>query len=211
MTDLSATIAVVDDDASVRQAFVRLLRAAGHRAESFACAGDLLAHPSLGDFGCVLLDVDLPDLNGLELQATLERLDAAPPIVFITGHGDIPMTVRAMQAGAIDFLTKPCEADTILRAVARALQTGSERRRRQQLRASERARLATLTPREHEVLAGIVAGLRNKQIGARLDICEKTVKVHRAHVMEKMAVRSVADLVRMAEHLGVGTENSPGD
>jgi FixJ family two-component response regulator len=211
MTDLSATIAVVDDDASVRQAFVRLLRAAGHRAESFACARDLLAHPSLGDFGCVLLDVDLPDLNGLELQATLERLDAAPPIVFITGHGDIPMTVRAMQAGAIDFLTKPCEADTILRAVARALQTGSERRRRQQLRASERARLATLTPREHEVLAGIVAGLRNKQIGARLDICEKTVKVHRAHVMEKMAVRSVADLVRMAEHLGVGTENSPGD
>jgi len=206
MTETSAKIAVVDDDPSVRQAFVRLLRAAGHGADAFARARDLLDHPSLGEFGCILLDVELPDLNGLELQASLGQLDCAPPIVFITGHGDIPMTVRAMQAGAVDFLTKPCAADRILSAVVRALQLGCERRHRHEVLAGERARLDSLSPREHEVLAGIVMGLRNKQIAARLGICEKTVKVHRAHVMEKMGVRSLADLVRLAERAGVGTE-----
>jgi FixJ family two-component response regulator len=208
MTPTRPPVAVVDDDPSVRQSFARLLRSAGHDAETFVDARDLLGHPSVGKFGCILLDVELPDLDGLGVQAALAKLDYTPPIVFVTGHGDIPMTVRAIQGGAVDFLTKPCAADRMLTAVARALQLDSDRRREQQGLADERARLDSLTPREHEVLGGIVAGLRNKQIAAQLEICEKTVKVHRARVMDKLAVRSVADLVRIAEHAGLGAKSS---
>jgi FixJ family two-component response regulator len=209
VTETAARLAVVDDDPSVRQSFLRLLRVAGHHPEAFGCARDFLAYPSLEEFRCILLDVELPDLNGLEIQAALERLDYTPPIVFITGHGDIPMTVRAIQAGAVDFLTKPCAADRILAAVDLALDADAERRRRRRALADERARLETLTPREYEVFAAIVQGLRNKQIAANLGIGEKTVKVHRAHLMAKLAVRSVADLVRIAERAGMDDQPAP--
>jgi len=180
-----SNVAIVDDDASVRQALARLLRTEGHSVQTFGCAQEFLQHPAIDDIGCLVLDVQLPDLNGLELQADLEQLARAPAVVFISGYGDIPMTVRAMRAGAVDFLTKPCDAQVLLNAVAQALLLNGAQRNRQ---------------REHEVLRGIIMGLRNKQIAAELAICEKTVKVHRAHIMEKLGVRSVAELVRMAEH-----------
>lgn len=201
---LHANVAVVDDDPSVRQALVRLLRTQGHCIQTFACAQELLQYGGIADIGCLLLDMHLPDLDGLELQAALERLEPAPAIVFLTGYGDIPTTVRAMRAGAVDFLTKPCGDDVLFDAVARALQRDAIMRSRQQERTAECSRLAGLTQREHEVLRGIVTGLRNKQIAAQLSICEKTVKVHRAHIMEKVGVRSVAELVRIAEHVAGG-------
>ena len=195
-----ANVAIVDDDASVRQALARLLRSSGHSVQSFGCAQEFLQHPAIDDIGCLVLDVQLPDLNGLELQAALERLARAPAVVFISGYGDIPMTVRAMRAGAVDFLTKPCDAQVLLNAVAQALQLNVAQRRQQCELTAQRARLASLTQREREVLRGIIAGMRNKLIAAELAICEKTVKVHRAHIMEKLGVRSVAELVRMTEH-----------
>lgn len=198
-------VAVIDDDASVRQALVRLLRSAGHQAQTFACAQEFLQYPDMDDIGCLVLDVQLPDLNGLELQTALEQLEHGPSIVFITGHGDIPMTVCAMRAGAVDFLTKPCDADTLLGAVANALQINAAQRSRDRTLAAERARISSLTQREREVLGGVVAGLLNKQIAAELGICEKTVKVHRAHIMEKTGVKSVAELVRICEHVGPET------
>jgi len=196
------SVAIVDDDASVRRALERLLKTADHSVRTFACAQEFLQQADIAGIGCLLLDVQLPDINGLDLQAELDQLDHVPPIVFLTGHGDIPMTVRAIQAGAIDFLTKPCDAQTLLSAVARALEKDVERRNREYALASARAHLARLTQREQDVLRGVVAGLLNKQIAAELAICEKTVKVHRAHVMEKMCVRSVAELVRIYEQVG---------
>lgn len=204
---LHSSVAVVDDDPSVRQALARLLRTQGHCVQTFACAQELFNYSGIADIGCLVLDMQLPDLDGLALMAALERLEHAPAIVFLTGYGDIPMTVRAMRAGAVDFLTKPCAADVLLEAVGRALQMDALQRSRQQAHTTERTRLASLTQREHEVLRGIIAGLRNKQIAAELNICEKTVKVHRAHIMEKIGVRSVAELVRIAEH--VAGDNGP--
>lgn len=195
-----AHVAVVDDEPSVRQALARLLRTEGHTVQIFACAQDFLQYNGIADIGCLVLDMQLPDLNGLELQAALERLEHAPAIVFLTGYGDIPMTVRAMRAGAVDFLTKPCSAEVLLVAVGRALQADAVLRSQQREYTARRTRLASLTQREHDVLRGIVMGLRNKQIAAELHICEKTVKVHRAHIMEKAGARSVAELVRIAEH-----------
>lgn len=207
---LHSNVAVVDDDPSVRQALARLLRTEGHCVQTFACAQELLHYSGIDDLACLVLDMQLPDLDGLALQATLERLEHVPAIVFLTGHGDIPMAVRAMHAGAVNFLTKPCAADVLLDAVDRAVQLDAQLRSQQQTSAAERARLASLTAREREILHGIVTGLRNKQIAAELNICEKTVKVHRAHIMEKVGVRSVAELVRIAEHVsgGAGTEQA---
>lgn len=195
---IQADVAIVDDDPSVRQALARLLRSAGHEVQTYVCAQELLQSAGLGGVGCLVLDVQLPDLNGLQLQIALETLEHAPAIVFITGYGDIPTTVRAMRAGAVDFLTKPCDADVLLDAVARALQVDALQRSQEREQTAVRTRLASLTQRERQVLHGIVAGLRNKQIAAELAICEKTVKVHRAHIMEKVGVRSVAELVSIA-------------
>lgn len=203
MNRYSPGVAIVDDDASVRQALARLLRTAGHDVHVFDCASEFLRQADLGALGCLVLDVRLPDLNGLELQGVLDGLEHCPPIVFLTGHGDIPMTVRAMRQGAIDFLVKPCPAAELLGAVSRALDADAARRTRQQLSAAARSRLASLTRRERDVLRGVAAGLLNKQIAAELAISEKTVKVHRAHVMEKMGVRSVADLVRLHQQCGL--------
>jgi len=195
------TVHVVDDDASMRQALGRLLGAHGYEVRQYASAGDfLLAWP--GDNpGCVLLDVCMPGPSGLDLQVALANRPDAPPVVFLTGFGDIPMSVLAIQRGAVDFLTKPVDQEMLLAAVERALQrdaaTRAEGRRRQELQQS----FDSLTARERSVFAQVAEGRLNKQIAASLNTCERTVKAHRAHVMEKMHARSLAQLVHLAIEL----------
>lgn len=205
----NAVVAVVDDDRSVLQAYARLLRLAGHEVRAFACAEEFLRYAHIDEVGCLVLDMLLPDLNGLELQARLQALDHVPPIVFITGHGDVPSTVRAMRAGAVDLLTKPCSAAVMLEAVGRALRRYAVQRQAREELDAARSRIAALTPREQDVLRGIVAGLRNKQIGLQLDISEKTVKVHRNHIMQKTHAGSVAELVRLADRIGLTNSQGP--
>jgi FixJ family two-component response regulator len=203
---------VVDDDPSVLRALTRLLSAAGLQARGFSSpAAFLQAHdPAIP--GCLLLDVALPGLDGLEVQQALSAAERARPIVFITGRGDIPTTVRAMKGGAVDFLTKPVNDGDLLAAVRNAIEIDRAAREAQVEMAALKRRLASLTPREREVLGHVVAGRLNKQIAGDLGTVEKTIKVHRARIMEKMAVRSLADLVRIAERLGLppagGTANT---
>jgi FixJ family two-component response regulator len=194
---------VVDDDPSVLRALARLLSSAGLEARGFPSpAAFLQAHdPAIP--GCLVLDVALPGLDGLEVQKALSVSECARPIVFITGRGDIPTTVRAMRRGAVDFLTKPVNDRELLAAVRNAIEIDRVAREAQVEMDAMRQRLASLTPREREVLVHVVAGRLNKQIAADLGTVEKTIKVHRARIMEKMAVRSLADLVRVAERLGV--------
>jgi FixJ family two-component response regulator len=194
---------VVDDDPSVLRAVTRLFSAAGLTARAFSSpAAFLQAHDPAAP-GCLVLDVALPGLDGLELQQALAASDCARPIVFITGRGDIPTSVRAMKRGAVDFLTKPINDTELLAAVHRAVEVDRLARAARVELDALRQRLASLTPREREVLAQVVAGRLNKQIAADLGTVEKTIKVHRARIMEKMAVRSLADLVRVAERLGL--------
>jgi len=196
---------VVDDDDSVRTAVVRLLQAAGYEARGYASAGEfLLGRSDRNAPGCVVLDVRLPGPSGLDLQEALARLEVPLPIVFLTGHGDIPMSVRAMKAGAVDFLTKPVSREALLAAVRVAVARDADTRATREGLRGLRARYESLTPREREVFAGIVAGRLNKQIAAELGTAERTIKAHRAHVMEKMDVASVAELVRIAGQLGAG-------
>lgn len=197
------TIFLVDDDPSVLRGLSRLLRADGWSSATFASAEDFLNQFDPAAPGCLVLDVSLPMANGLELQRTLSHKGCLLPIIFLTGHGDVPTSVRAMKAGAVDFLTKPVRDEELLQAVRTAV--GRDRVRRSQ-RAETLAieqRLATLTPREREVLMGVVLGRLNKQIAADLGTVEKTVKVHRARVMEKMGADSVAELVRLMERAGM--------
>jgi FixJ family two-component response regulator len=197
------TLFVVDDDPSVRAALSLLLRSTGYNVETFASADDLLARRPFDGPGCILLDVQMPGLNGLDLQQVLSVTDRPLPIIFITGHGNIPMSVRAMKAGAVDFLTKPFNDEELLNAVARAL----SKSKREQLERNEVAeisgRLSTLTAREQEVFGRVVAGQLNKQIAADLGTVEKTIKVHRARVMQKMCADSLAELVMMAARAGI--------
>ncbi len=196
---------VVDDDASVRGALARLLHSAGYQTETFASAEGFLAQSRFDAPGCIILDVRMPGLNGLELQQTLAAADRQLPIVFITGHGDVPMSVRAMKAGAEDFLPKPFDDEELLKAVAQALNR-SQREQNERTEVAEiRRRLSSLTPREREVLCHVVAGQLNKQIAADLNIAEKTIKVHRARVMEKMGASSLAGLVAMTARIGIHT------
>jgi len=203
MSAAESTVFVIDDEPSVRKSLGRLLKAAGYRVEAFTSAREFLQRdPNVG-VGCLVLDVQMPDLNGLELQRALTETGRHVPIIFITGHGDIPMSVRAMKGGAIDFLSKPFDAKDLLEAIARALATA-------QLQSTHRAEsddvkrlLAMLTPREHEVMLEVITGKPNKQIAAALGTSEKTVKVHRGRVMHKLAVQSVADLVRLCEKAGI--------
>jgi RNA polymerase sigma factor (sigma-70 family) len=194
---------IVDDDPSVRKALGRLLRACGHRVEVFATAGEFMASPRADGPACLVLDVKMPGPSGLDLQEALAAKGGELPIIFLTGHGDVPMTARAMKAGAVDFLTKPVQRrdllDAIRRALARHLQARADRAERHALE----ARLATLTPREREVFALVARGLPNKQIAAELRISEPTVKVHRGRVMRKMQADSLAELVRLAGRLNL--------
>jgi RNA polymerase sigma factor (sigma-70 family) len=198
------TIFVVDDDPAVRKALTRLLASAGYPVAGFASAEAFLSTWTADPVpGCLLLDLSMPGLDGLRLQ---QRLDGAIPIVFISGYGDIPSTVRAMKAGAVDFLAKPVVEEALLRAVDEALGRDHRRRAERAERESLTACFQTLTPREREVMARVVDGLLNKQIAAHLGTSEKTVKIHRGRVMEKMKARSVADLVRAARKLGIGPD-----
>lgn len=200
-----ATVFVVDDDASIRKSLARLLRAGGYAAETFASAGEFLASGrQQASPACLVLDVRLPGLTGMELQARLRALQSTLAIVFITGHGDIPMSVEAMKGGAVDFLPKPFDDSQLLAAVARALgKSVRDHETRREIQ-SIQDRLATLTPREREVMELIVTGLLNKQVADRLGTVEKTIKVHRARVLEKMQVQSLAELARLAERVGLG-------
>ncbi|HYY28093.1 MAG TPA: response regulator transcription factor [Chthoniobacterales bacterium] len=191
----------VDDDASMREALSRLFRSVGMRAQIFASAEDFLLFRRPDAPACMVLDVRLPGLSGLELQR--EMADLAIPIIFITGHGDIPMSVQAMKAGAVEFLTKPFRDQALLDAIHQAIQRDLANRKRKADLAEQRARYELLTPREREVLALVVTGLLNKQIAAELGTSEFTIKIQRRRVMEKMRAGSVADLVRMAEKLGI--------
>ena len=198
---------LVDDDNSVRKALARLIRAAGYAIETFASAREFFkSKPENAGVACLVLDVRMPGVNGLELQEALQAADLAIPIIFITGHGDIPMSVRAMKAGAVDFLPKPVRAEVLLPAIEQAL----ARAARQCADAAElvgiQRRLDTLTPRERDVMALVVTGMLNKQIAHELGTVEKTIKVHRSRVMEKMAVGSVAELVRLTEKVGIPFE-----
>jgi len=190
---------LVDDDASVRKSLARLVKTAGYEAELFASVPDFLARAPYDGPCCLVLDVRMPGLSGLDLQEALRAAGQRVSIVFITGHRDVPVSVKAMKAGAVDFLTKPVDAETLLGAIRQAVARTLDDRRRQARVAEIRGRMATLTPREAAVFALVVTGMLNKQIGYQLGIGEKTVKVHRARVMEKMQAGSVAELVRLAD------------
>ncbi len=203
MSSRRATVFIVDDDPQVRRALTRLLRAATFEVTAFGSAREFLAAHDPEAPGCLLLDVIMPDVGGLELQASLRAAGCPVPIIFLTGNGDIPMSVRAMKAGAVTFLTKPVEDVPLIAAVTEALQLDEAARRAMSLERPLQLRLATLTPREREVLTHVVAGQLNKQIAADLGTAEKTIKVHRARVMRKMGARSVAELVHFADRVGI--------
>jgi FixJ family two-component response regulator len=199
---------VVDDDASMRQALARLLQSVQLRVEVFASPQEFLQSERLNVPSCLVLDVRLPGLSGLDFQAELAKADIRVPIVFITGHGDIPMSVRAMKAGAVDFLAKPFRDQDLLDAVTAAIQRDQKRREHENAMTDLRAHFSSLTPREREIMALVASGLMSKQIAAEVGLSEITVKVHRSHLMKKMGARSVADLVRMAGALEVKSAKS---
>jgi FixJ family two-component response regulator len=203
MTDAGHTIFLVDDDAGVLKALSRLLRARGYEAKPFTSPAEFLAHHDASLPGCAVLDVSMPGFDGLMLQEAMSVRGSMRPVIFLTGYGDIPTSVRAMRAGAIDFLTKPVNEADLLAAITRAVKADDESRSVNAERVSIVARVATLTPREHEVMTHIIAGRLNKQIAGDLGTVEKTIKVHRGRVMEKLQIRSVADLVRLAAKAGI--------
>ena len=210
MSEGSTTVFVVDDDPSVLKGLSRLLRSAGLQPATFGSPDEFLRQYDPAAPGCLVLDVAMPVVDGLELQRRLVDAGCPLPIVFITGHGDIPTSVQAMRAGALNFLAKPVNDDDLLGAVREAIETDRVARRAQRDMALVRERLATLTPREREVLDQVVAGRLNKQIAGDLGTVEKTIKVHRARVMEKMGARSLAELARMGERLGIGAPDAKG-
>jgi FixJ family two-component response regulator len=205
MIDATPVVFVVDDDVSVRESLDALIRFDGWRVETFASAQEFLARPPVEGARCLVLDVSLPGLSGLDLQQRLGRQRMAMPIIFITGHGDIPMTVQAMKAGAVEFLTKPFSDTVLLHAIRDAIARSRALCGREAEMDALWASYASLTPRERQVMTSVVSGRANKQVGGALGISEITVKVHRRHVMRKMQARSLADLVRMATALNLPT------
>jgi FixJ family two-component response regulator len=199
MIEAPATVFIVDDDESVCRALTRLLRANGLVAEAYLSAAAFLECLPREDAGCAILDLQLPEMNGIELQQKLAEISQTLPILFLSAYGDVPTTVRAMKQGALDFMTKPVDVELLISAVRAAIAGQKKIIEQQSARQRARALAATLTPRERDVALGVIAGRLNKQIAADLGIVEKTVKIHRGHVMEKMGVKSVADLVRLGE------------
>jgi FixJ family two-component response regulator len=209
MSEVASTVFVVDDDDAVCRALTRLIRSAGYYVESFGSAREFLeSYPHFEGCACLVLDVGLPDISGLELQNELNALNRSLPIIFITGRGDIAMTVSAMKAGATDFLAKPVRDADLLSAIKTALRNSSQALASRIELGSIQSRLARLTPREREVLALLLEGRLNKQVACELGIAEKTIKIHRARVMEKMEVHSLVELARVADKAGI--HPSPG-
>ncbi len=202
MSPVPRTVFVVDDDPSVRKSLARLLTSAGHRADTFASAAEFLRRkPRPAGAACLILDLRMPDVDGLELQAALRDSGPTLPIIFATGHGDVPDSVRAMKLGAVDFLTKPVDETQLLTAVNKALALDEARAQAEAARTALARRQGRLTPRERQVFSLVVTGMLNKQIAWRLGASERTIKAHRARVMQKMQADSVAALVRMADRL----------
>jgi len=206
--ELQPIVFVIDDDPSLRKALTSLFRSVGLQVEVFGSTPEFLQSTFADVPSCLVLDIRLPGPSGLDFQAELAKANIHIPIIFITGHGDIPMTVRAMKAGAVDFLSKPFRDQDMLDAVATAIERDRKRRTDEKVISGVRAHFDSLTPREQEVMALVAAGLMNKQIAAEIDLAEITVKIHRGHIMKKMGARSLADLVRMAEMLGVRRSKS---
>ena len=203
LTDPNCIVFVIDDDATIREALRSLLRSVGLQVELFATTREFLARRRPEVPSCLVLDVRLPGTGGLDFQRQLAEAGVHIPIIFITGHGDIPMSVRAMKAGAVEFLTKPFRDQDLLDAIQVALEKDGARRRREGEIAVIRERFESLTPREREILPWVVSGLLNKQIAAQIGTSETTVKVHRSQLMRKMGADSLADLVRIAERIGI--------
>jgi FixJ family two-component response regulator len=200
------TVFVVDDDASFRTAISRLVRAAGHETRCYASAVEFLAAPPGAAPGCVLVDLHMPGPSGLDLQHALAKTEHPLPVIFLTGHGDIPISVRAMREGAEDFLTKPVKKEPLLGAIERALARDAQEREQRARRRELRARFDSLTPREREVLAHVLSGQLNKQVAGDLGTSERTIKAHRANLMAKLQVQSVAELAHLAHEAGVSGE-----
>jgi FixJ family two-component response regulator len=203
MTEPQATVFVIDDDPSVRKSLSRLLRSAGHGVEAFSSAEEFLAREHFDGIGCMILDVQMPGLSGMDLQAELIKAETSMPIVFITGYGDIPMSVEAMRKGAVHFLSKPIDDNDLLAAVKEAIEKDRKAKAEQAEIHDIRNRLSLLTPREYEILRYVITGMLNKEIAFALNIAEKTVKIHRGRVIQKLHVDSVAELVRLAEKAGI--------
>jgi FixJ family two-component response regulator len=198
-----ALVAIVDDDPSVRRGLQRLIQSAGWKVESFASAQEFLVFPRTAAPTCLVLDLQLPGLSGLDLQKRLAKIGLEIPIVFLTGHGNIPASVQAMKAGAVEFLTKPIDEQDLFRAIREAIERDRRTRQQHADMRDLRDRYESLTAREQEVMQQVVSGLLNKQIAAKLNITEDTVKFHRGHIMHKMRADSLAHLVRMAGDLGI--------
>jgi FixJ family two-component response regulator len=200
---------VVDDDTGIRETLSSLLRSVGLTMQGFASTAEFLAHPRTGEPSCLVLDVRLPGVGGLELQRQLSAAQDPIPIIFITGHGDITMSVRAIKAGAVEFLPKPFRDQDLLDAIQAAIDRDRERWEAESQVRTLRDRYETLTPRERQVMATVLTGQLNKQISAVIGTSESTVKAHRMHVMQKMGAASVVDLIRMADMLGITTASAP--
>ncbi len=204
------TVHVIDDDPSALRGLTRLIRAAGMNADSFASAGHFLASGKRSGPGCIVLDVRMPEMTGPELQEELGKADYRMPIIFLSAHGDVPTAARTMKRGAVDFLTKPVDRDDLLDAIRAALALDAEYRAQLGVRGSARQQIEKLTPREHEVMSYVISGMLNKQIGVELGIAEYTVKVHRGHMMHKLGIDSVPELVRLCEKAGVAPAKRKG-
>jgi FixJ family two-component response regulator len=201
-------IAIVDDDPSVRRGLQRLIRSAGWKVETFASAQEFLSRPRAAVPNCLVLDLQLPGLSGLDLQKRITEVELGVPIVFLTGHGDIPASVQAMKAGAVEFLTKPVDEQELLEAIHEAVERDRCTRQQHAKMTELRERYKSLTAREQEVMQRVISGMLNKQIAAELNVTEDTVKFHRGHIMRKMHADSLADLVRMAGDLRIRSDKS---
>ena len=211
VTEMSEpTVHIIDDDPSARRGLTRLVRATGMNVESFASAADFLASGKRDGPGCIVLDVRMPDMTGPELQEELSKSDYCMPIIFLSAHGDVPTTAQTMKKGAVDFLTKPVDRADLQCAIRASLALDAENRAQLAVRGSANEQLATLTPREHEVMKHVIAGLLNRQIAGELGIAEDTVKIHRRRVMQKLGIDSVAELVRLCEKAGVAPAQPSG-
>ena len=210
MTEDEPIVIVVDDDPSVRRSTERLIRSGGLNVRTFASAGEFLDHPRPEGPACLVLDVRMPGLSGMDLQRELIQAGVHLPIIFVTGHGDIPMTVRAMKAGAVEFLTKPFRGRSLLDAVRAAIERDRLAQKERSATEELRQRYQQLTPREREVMPLVAAGLLNKQVAGELATTERTIKFHRAHIMQKMRAESLASLVRMVESLDISGRGAGG-